>query len=305
MDIHSLLNSAKSTASSFYSSASELVEATTNSLGSGLGYARQSLSSSWLFGSSEVVGTEFDEKHYFLIPFRISEKGYSLYSMRCLPEGVPPINELPKKRLFHLPNEHAAQMVEILLRDEAADSARRNATDSPAAGRLADLADQIDKLDQTAFNGALLIGGLVALANPVAGGILAAKAMVPSIGLLLTKYGLKQVGETVDQRALASQIKAAEKKVLAEFHGKQALQVVQPLLAELDKAINTSVHEYDPLLEGNAIDSADKVQSLAIKAITNTYQETLNNPKSWDAAGLGAEDIRWLKMLQTMAGIRV
>lgn len=303
MDIHSLLNSAKSTASNFYSSASELVEATTNSLGSGLGYAKQSLSNSWLFGSSEVAVTDFDEKHYFLIPFKLSEQGYSLYSMRCLPEGVPPINDLPKKRLFHLPNEHAAKMVETLLRDEAADTARKSATCSTTATRLADLADQIDKLDQTAFNGALLIGGLVALANPVAGGILAAKAMVPSIGLLLTKYGLKQAGETFDQRTLASQIKSAEKKVLAEFHGKQASQVVEPLLGELDKAINTSVYEYDPVLEGSTIDAANKIQSLAIKAITNTYQETLNTPKSWDAAGLGPEDIRWLKMLQTVANI--
>lgn len=307
MDFQSLINSAKATASNAVLSASELIESATTSVGSGVGYATQALSNSWLFGSNEVTDSEFDEKHYFLIPFQPAERGYSLYSMRCLPDGVPPINDLPKKRIFHLPNENAATMVELLLCDEASRTAASDLAESPTAARLTDLADRIDELDQKAFHGALLIGGLVALANPVAGGILAAKAMVPSIGLVLAKYGLKQASDTLDDRSLQSGIKTAQKKVLAEFNGKSATLMVDKLLAQLDKALNTTEVEHDPIL-GDPIlgdpllDGApeDALDPLAATAIVNTYEATLCNKKLWAAAGLGPEDIRWLKMLATI-----
>ncbi len=144
--------------------------------------------------------------------------------------------------------------------------------------------------------------------NPVAGGILAAKAMIPSIGLLLSKYGLKQVGETLDERNLAGRIRQAEKQVLAEFNGASATQVVEPLLAQLDKAIHSDVFEYDPLLEVDDAEPPDSEDSkalesrhLAILAIVNTYSEVLENTRQHERAGLGPEDIRWLRYLRTIA----
>lgn len=302
MDFQSLINSAKASATGAIQSAgqtaSQLVETATESFGSGLGYAQKTVANLKLFGSNEVVESDFDAKHYFLIPFKPAEHGYSLYSMRCLPDGVPPINDLPKRRIFHLPNEHAAKMVQILLCDEAAKAAGSTSTASPTAARLTDLADSIDQLDQKAFQGALLIGGLVALANPVAGGILAAKAMVPSIGFVLAKYGLKQASDALDERSLRSRIQVAEKEVLAEFHGKTTSQIVDPLLAQLDKALSTDESQYDPLLDGDADYAPDP---LTAKAITNTYQQTLANSRQTTAAGLGPEDVRWLEMLVAFA----
>ena len=311
MDFQSLINAARSTASDAVSSVSELLGSATDSFGTGIGYAKDSLSASWLFGSSEVAEVDFDEKHYFLIPYKLVDSGYTLYSMRCLPEGVPPVNDLPKKRFFHLPNAHAAKMVEQLLCDEAAESTLGNEDEVSSNSRLIDLADQIDKLDQKAFNGALLIGGLVALVNPVAGGVIAAKAMLPSIGLFLAKYGLKQAGETLTAKNLQSKIKQAEKQVLAEFHGSTASQLVDPLLAQLDKAIRTDVMEYDPSVDGSALSlddpektaAAHAAERLTMKAIVNTYAEVLNNRKQWSAAGLGPEDIRWLELLSSLTKI--
>ena len=300
MDLQSLLNSAKSKATQAWQGAADLVDTAAGSFGQGLGYARQSLGLTWLLGSNEVSTSQADEKHYFLIPFRQAESGYLLYSMRCLPDGVPPINDLPKKRIFHLPNEHSSQMIERLLCDEAASTARASAANSPTASRLADLADRIDELDSKAFNGALLIGGLVALANPVAGGMLAAKAMIPSVGLLLAKYGLKTAGETLDERSLNGQIKAAEKRVLQEFHGRTAAQVTDPLLDQLDRALRTDALTCDPLVE-TAIDGDNTEEfRLTATAITNAYEDTLADRSTWPAASLGPEDVRWLQLLKTI-----
>ena len=202
-------------------------------------------------------------------------------------------------------------MVEQLLCDEATASALCEEDSVPSSSRLTDLADQIDQLDQKAFNGALLIGGLVALVNPVAGGVIAAKAMIPSIGLFLAKYGLKQAGETLTAKNLQSKIKQAEQQVLAEFHGSTASQRVDPLLAKLDKAIRTDVMEFDPSVDDSELllDDPEKMaadhaaERLTMKAIVNTYAEVLNNSKQWSAAGLGPEDIRWLEMLTSLSKI--
>lgn len=310
MKFESLLNAARSTASGAIQSVTEVVEAATSTFGSGLGFAQQAIANSWLFGSNEVGNSAADEKHYFLIPYKLADCGYTLYSMRCLPEGVPPVNDLPKKRVFHLPNEHASKMVEKMLLEEAPATVTADEEETQSKSSLIDLADRIDQLDQKAFNGALLIGGLVALANPVAGGILAAKAMIPSIGLLLTKYGLKQAGETLDERNLAGKIKRAEKEVLAEFHGTSTTQVVDPLLGQLDKALNTDVFEYDPLLEephaaedSVTTDEERQLRTFTICAILNTYQEVLDNKRMHKKASLGPEDIRWLKYLESVEQI--
>jgi len=308
MKLTSILEAVRTTASATVGGMSDLVESATSSFGAGLGYAKQALASSWLLGSNETIHGDVDEKHYFLIPYRLAESHYTLYSMRCLPEGVPPVNELPKKRVFHLPNEHAVKMVEQLLVDEAKANAREEVEDSGQRSSLIDLADRIDQLDQKAFNGALLIGGLVALANPLAGGVLAAKAMIPSIGLLLSKYGLKHAGAALDERNLTSRIRQAEKQVLAEFHGTTATQVVAPLLSQLDKAIRSNVFEYDPLVDGELTSELDVATPeerdrfhLTVLAIVNTYSEVLTDQRQHVAAGLGPEDIRWLQYLQTVA----
>ncbi len=315
MDLQGFLNQAKDKASSTVRSVSDLMGAAADAVGTGIGYAKESLTSSWLFGSTEESAaiSAYDEKHYFLVPNKLTTCGYSLYSMRCLPEGVPPVNELPKRRVIHLPNEHGRRMIEELLCEEARSAVAATGDEaSPMGRRLNDIADGIDKLDKAAFRGALLIGGLVALANPVAGGMLAAKAMLPSIGLFLSRYGLQQASESLTERGVQKQIEAAESDVLNQFQGSETSEFVDPLLAQLDKALNTDVFEYDPIVDG-AIDVEDCMDASAtpslnpritITAICNTYDEILDDSKRHQAAHLGPEDIRWLTMLRTLAEIK-
>ena len=249
-----------------------------------------------------------DEKHYFLVPFRKAEVGYSLYSMRCLPEGVPPINDLPKRRIFHLPNEHATTTVEHILLTEARVEAERNQITQGAIGsRLNELADSIDKLDDRMFNGVLLIGGLVALVNPIAGAAVAAKALIPSIGMLLSKYGLRYAGDTVSSTELSMKIKSAERDVLKQFRGSKTTSIVNPLLSQLDKALDTTEFEFHPLLDVKlehidfGEEDRDRLRSLTYHAITNSYSAVLLEKKSWSAAKLGPEDVAWLRLIADLA----
>lgn len=287
------------------------VNMTKQSVEGSLDYVQSALGESWIFGSNEASNKYdqlVDEKHYFLVPFRKAEVGYSLYSMRCLPEGVPPINDLPKRRIFHLPNEHATTTVEHILLTEARVEAERNQiTQGAIDSRLNELADSIDKLDDRMFNGVLLIGGLVALVNPIAGAAVAAKALIPSIGMLLSKYGLRYAGDTVSSTELSMKIKSAERDVLKQFRGSKTTSIVNPLLSQLDKALDTTEFEFHPLLDVKlehidfGEEDRDRLRSLTYHAITNSYSAVLLEKKSWSVAKLGPEDVAWLRLIADLA----
>lgn len=283
---------------------------TSDAIGTGAGYVRATLGKVSLFGSvesSKLYDKKADERHYFLIPDRRTGTGYSLYVLRCLPDNVPVINDLPKHRLFHLPNEHALPTVEHILLSDAREAAQDTETKGAVSSRLADLADQVDRLDKQVFHGVLLIGGLVALINPVAGAVVAAKALVPSVAMLFSKYGLQYAGEGIKSVEVSQRVKSAERDVLKQFKGSQTDSLVNPLLEQLDKALDTTEDEYDPVMEFDTgslefgkRDQARLVQ-LTCQAISNTYEEILQNPTGAQLADLGPEDLRFLRLLKELS----
>lgn len=304
MDIYRLISQAKDAGWSTLAQA-------TGVLGGGVGYVRSALAQTWLFGSTESSNQydrKVDEKHYFLIPDPRNLEGFSLYTMRCLPDGVPPINDLPKQRFFHLPNADALPTIESLLLDDARQNVQAKSADGLTLGsRLNGLADQIDKLDNKLFNGVLLVGGLVALVNPMAGAAIALKALMPSMGLLLSKFGLKYAGETLTTRDVASRVKAAEKDVLKQFQGVGTKSLVNPLLGQLEKAFSTTEWEYDPLMEFDVeqldFESLDRQRlfRLSCLAIANTFEASILKESELQAVGMGDEDIRFLRVICELA----
>jgi hypothetical protein len=249
------------------------------------------------------VEQQYDEKHYFLIPYRLSDVDYTFYSMRVLPDGVAPINDLPKKRIFHFPNEHSESLVEeILLRQLRQNYAEVERPSSTTLGdRLIEVADEIDKVDGKITKGMLLIGGLVALVNPIVGAGFAATSLIPGLGASLSKFGLKNLGQKWNDKQLADELLQAEKKVLGEFKGANTDYIVNPILRELEIALNTDESQHDPSKSFDFrcfhFDSEDnaRLTNLTFRVITNTYHDLLDDEKLHAQAHLGPEDIRWLR----------
>lgn len=244
---------------------------------------------------------KYDEKHYFVIPFQLSEVGISLHTMRCLPEGVPEINDLPKRRVFHFPNEHAEYQVRELLLQQG-----RELVIASLTGRkhsLEQLANDIDRLDKKLTYGMLLVGGAAAFVNPILGAGIAAKALLPGAGSLINKYGLKPFGEKLTKKQIEKEVLAAEKKILAEFEHATTLQVVNPILQELELALRTKESEHDPLLDFDMSTlnlgelEGNRWRELTERAIYHVYKDCLKDKSKWPAANLGSEDIRWLKSI--------
>ena len=245
--------------------------------------------------------TRYDEKHYFLVPFRLSETGYTFYSMRVLPESVPPINNLPKRRIFHFPNEHGEQLMVAMLQAQVREEyteVQRPQGDT-LGNRLVDIANEIDKVDSKVTNGMLLIGGLVALVNPLIGAGIAAKALIPGVGAALYKYGLRNLGEKWNENQLKEEIQNAERKVLNEFKGSDTCHILNPILSQLELALNTEKFEYGPsalgIFSGAAFDhDGIRMMQLTCTAISNTYQDLIKNKKLCRQAALNQTHIQLL-----------
>ena len=291
-------------------------------LTSGLELTRSTIQRSSLLArltSSSSYGSELtDERHYFLVPDRTTESGYTVCVLRCLPPGVPPINDLAKRRILHLPSAHA----EGALRDILTRQARRDVeADGPQTPleigrRLGDLANEIDQLEGKLFGGAIMIGGLVALANPIAGAALAVKALAPSVALVLSKHGLRLASDGADDLDVARRVKRAENEIKREFRSSTTRGLLNPVLAQIDEAIGTSEREYDPLLDfdpeeidatfdetsakpmaaaGDA--SSGRLLELTCRAVTDVYAPILASRRRRKQAGLGPEDVRFLELV--------
>ncbi|PCK02968.1 MAG: hypothetical protein COA42_21475 [Alteromonadaceae bacterium] len=72
-----------------------------------------------IFVSNESSGiytdVQYDEKHYFVVPYLISKHKFALHTLRCLPKLAPEINDLAKRRVFHFPNEHSETMLKAFM----------------------------------------------------------------------------------------------------------------------------------------------------------------------------------------------
>ena len=244
---------------------------------------------------------QYDEKHYFVIPLQLSEAGFSLHTVRALPPGVPEVNALPKRRVFHFPTEYHEDTLRQFMVSAAQNMAIEQHQDSKST--LERLADDIDALDNKLTYGMIVVGGIAAIFNPLLGAGIAAKAVLPSVTGLLNKYGLKPIGEKATQAQIEQRAKDAEAHVLQQFSESTTLKVINPILAELEFALRTSEQEHDPLYDPNLADGSIAAledalwRPLTEKAIYHVYQGIIEDPSQHKAAKLGPEDIRWLRVL--------
>ncbi len=278
--------------------------------GAGVGYVTELVGSLRFFGSTTEVDAniQFDERHYFLVPDSRNAEGYSLVVTRCLPEGVPPINELPKRRILHLPNDEADLMLRtLLIRQAQADELARPSDGKTMAVRARELANYIDALDERVFGGVLLIGGLVGIFNPLAGAAIAAKTLLPSLGLLASKYGLRVAEESLSHADMQKRAKQAEKDVLRQFRATDVDQYTNPVLRILERATRTTEEEFDSMLELHEQLASESTEHerrwlrLAAAAVLDVFDADLKSKRGLEKAGLGPEDLRFMQLLGTLS----
>ncbi len=251
--------------------------------------------------SDRYQDAEYDEKHYFVIPYEISEYKFALHTMRCLPANVPEVNNLPKRRVFHFANEHAENALKSYMLESAKEVVQDKYQDTPST--LESLANDIDALDTKLTYGMLLVGAAAAIVNPVVGAGIAAKAILPGVAEILTKYGLRPAGEKISKIQLEKEVRQAEANITKQFESSDTLRVVNPILQELELALRTDESEHDPLTDPNLANgsipelSHERWRELTETAICHVYKGIYEDTSQHQKAKLGPEDLRWLKTI--------
>lgn len=251
--------------------------------------------------SDKYSNKEYDEKHYFVIPYEISEYKFALHTMRCLPTGVPEVNKLPKRRIFHFANEDAELALKNYMLENAKEIVQDKHKENPNS--LESLANDIDALDNKLTYGMLLVGGVAAIFNPLVGAGIAAKALLPGAAGLLNKYGLRPTGEKLSKIQLEKDVRKAEQSVAKEFEDSDTLRVVNPILQELEFALRTNESEHDPLTDPNLANGSipeithERWRELTEVAICHVYKEVYEDSCQHKNAKLGPEDLRWLQTM--------
>ncbi|MGJ8655692.1 MAG: hypothetical protein ACSHX6_04505 [Akkermansiaceae bacterium] len=290
-----MLNSLKTNLTDFLNKVGAITE-------DGTSYFKGLLGDLNLFTSSEALITEnqlYDETHYLLVPDRETEAGFSLYTKRVLPEGHSTQNNLTKKRIFQLPNNESLEKLEHLLKQQISQNKLKELdTHSTTAHRLDIIAEEIDQKTNTITNGLLVIGGIVAVANPLLGVGIAAKALLPSLSSKLTSSGLDHFSSFLKNRKQKSAEKEANKTAEQEVQQLAPEITINPALQLLQKSLHTSDPNHDPLTE--SLDLWDDLQQvkqilIAAEAITTIYAiRVKNNNPSY----LHPNDIAWIKSLK-------
>jgi hypothetical protein len=219
----------------------------------GLGSVSQVLRGTRIFGAlttSAVEHLERDETHYLCVPLPGPGREAAIYTKRILPPGVGATNALPKARIFHLPDETGRELMEQKL---VADLVRGRL--DPEAGRsdMADtlerVADRLDKETNRISGGLVLIGGAVALMNPLLGVGIAAKALLPSLGSKASKAGVEYVGKKMREWNASSAEERLRKGATREVGALKPTLYANPVLRCLEAVVTNPRPEFDPFLD--------------------------------------------------------
>jgi hypothetical protein len=259
-----------------------------------------------LISSSKPQAGPIDEDliHYFLIPSGINSSGYTLFSKHQLPVGVGTANDLPKITVFHLPNSGAEdQLEELVLHDLSADISSLRVSDEESLDqRLGRVAKEIEKNSNFVTMGILIVGGAVAIANPLVGVSIAAQAVFPSLGGVVSAEAMKLGGGKLRGWRERSDAKKSAKQAKVELKQRKVRVVINPFLAKLQRAINTDELMFDPSMEDPFLQEAEDfpqgLRSVTLEVLAEYYLEV--QAVSGDSQ-LGPEDRRWLNMLYQYA----
>lgn len=278
---------------------------------SDLGALAQSITESGVRSVSEFIGkTRFfrslsattteevasDETHYFLVPLLGAQRQYAIYTKRILPPDTGAMNSLPKSRIFHVPDETGRSLIEQkLLDDIVIEGLEPEHRASPLADTLEKLADTIDKESDKLSGGLLLIGGAVAVVNPVLGIGIAVKALLPSIGAKVTKASAEYVGNKLRDWNGSSAESKLRKNAAEEVKKLKPIIYPNSILRSIDAIASNPQTDFDPAFDertwADQFDPAHYYAATA-EAIREVYKDLF---KSFDPEGYQAIHIRWIK----------
>lgn len=206
---------------------------------SGVSYLQSTVGLLRLFSSTRIDAapgnSAQDETHYFLIP---TPDGYVLAERRRLPDGVGTVNSLPKVRIFHVHDAAGVTVLEErLLGKLLANKPVAAGWEGDLAKRLEIIGEEIDQQSSLVTGGLVVLGGVVAIANPLLGIGIAAKALLPGLSSKLTKFGLGAAADSMRSIGGSWRERSTRNEAKNEMRRLKPQVIVDPVLAFVDELV--------------------------------------------------------------------
>ncbi len=216
---------------------------------SGVSYLQSTVGSLRLFTSTRIdtaaKNPAQDETHYFLIPF---PDGYVLAERRRLPDGVGTVNSLPKVRIFHVHDPAGVTVLEEqLLGKMLASKPVAAGWEGDVAKRLETIGEEIDRQSSLVTGGLVVLGGVVAIANPLLGIGIAAKALLPGLSSKLTTLGLGAAADSMRSIGSSWRERSTRNAVKSEIRRLKPQVIVDPVLIFVDELVTLGANA-DPTM---------------------------------------------------------
>lgn len=251
-----------------------------------------------IFGAlstSSAEHVDYDETHYLLVPLLGREKDYAIYTKRVLPPDIGVTNSLPKARIFHVPDETGKELLEqklaaSILRDKQS----HDSGSSELADTLEKIADQIDHETNKISGGLLLIGGAVAVVNPLLGVGIAVKGLLPSVGAKASKAGAEYVGNKLRGWNKSSATSKLQRDAAKEVRKLKPQIYSNPIVRSLEAIVTNPETDFDPAFDHrNWIDEFESPHyyTITLEAVREVYKDV------WDSLDLSAYrdlHVRWV-----------
>lgn len=201
-------------------------------------------------------GRAVDETHYLLVP--TVDGGHSVFVKRVLPEARAATTTV---RIFHVSHPEADRhLLEQQLLEQhllPTPPLPESESESPLADALDKLADDVDDQTRKVTGGLLVIGGTVAvLVNPLAGAAIAAKALVPALGI-------KAASSAADY--LSGQLRDLKRRSRRKERRKAAEKTLERLKPRIF---------HNPLLAALSVSASDAPDLVAIREGAGWPEET-------------------------------
>jgi len=248
-----------------------------------------------LFSSAKAYESEKSqeriESHYVLVPFKKSNSGFALYTMRTVPKDWQRVSELPEKRIFHFAKpEHRDVLDQLVFENRSEANNSENGLEA--------LAKEIDSKSSALTQSMVVIGSAVLFLNPLVGGIVLLSSIVPYFGSSIINKGIQTAGDKLSNwknRKEAKSTKSEIKKMKPEV-------CINPLLSlALDTFHPDQSANFAPIEDDrNRPEDLDIIIAFRVvaTAISDIYSPYLKKKRSWSEVGLNANSAEWVETLK-------
>jgi hypothetical protein len=264
---------------------------------SGVAFLRSSIGNLPFLAATSVDSAagnpQRDESHYFLVPDPAEPAGFTLAERRRLPEGTGPVNSMPKLRVFHVHDPAALAILEERLAGKiSAGRPREKGMEEDVASRLEAMGEEIDRQSHWVTGGLIVVGGAVAIANPLLGIGIAANALFPKIGGTFAKFGFGAAADAIKKAGASWRESGARRDAAGEVKRMKAELCVDPVLAFLNRIVAGGAQSDPHFVELDALPEwwRDRDQRMTLDVASGIW--LTGRWKRW------AEDVR--RRLETM-----